>query len=81
MASEVSRRSQGVFEVGARAGLHLALIRLSRAEAAPHLPALVWDADTVTCLRACLMKREHFAWLDRIWEQLGAVVDEVVGGD
>jgi hypothetical protein len=33
----------------------------------------------VTCLRSVLMKPEHEAWLDRIWERLTASCDEVMG--
>jgi len=36
-------------------------------------------AGLVTCLRSVLMKPEHEAWLDRIWERLTASCDEVMG--
>jgi hypothetical protein len=32
----------------------------------------------VTCLRSVLMKPEHEAWMDRIWERLAAACAEVV---
>ncbi len=37
-------------------------------------------APTLTCLRSVLMKPEHEAWMDEIWERLGAACDEVVSG-
>jgi hypothetical protein len=33
----------------------------------------------VTCLRSVLMKPEHKAWLDQIWEKLIAGSAEVMG--
>ena len=34
------------------------------------------DRETVTCLRSVLMKPEHLAWVDRIWEILDAAAGE-----
>jgi tyrosine decarboxylase / aspartate 1-decarboxylase len=33
----------------------------------------------VTCLRSVLMKPEHEAWVDAIWERLTAACGEVLG--
>jgi len=68
-----SQRAQEVFVACATRDLHLALVQLP----------LSWfqlaDCDNdgvesrmVTCLRSVLMKPEHAAWLDRIWERLTA---------
>jgi len=35
-------------------------------------------SEMVTCLRSVLMKPEHEAWLDRIWERLTASCAEVM---
>lgn len=35
-----------------------------------------WDQDNVVCLRSCLMKAEHFDWVDRIWQILDEVAQE-----
>ncbi len=66
--TEASRRAQEVFDRAAKGGLHLALA---------HLPARFFpDADwadsggTVTCLRSVLMKPEHLAWVEEIWERV-----------
>ncbi len=65
-----SRRAQTIFDSCAAEHLHLALVQLPLSWFAP--------ADTgpnqvenrlVTCLRSVLMKPEHEAWLDRIWER------------
>ncbi|MCF7982053.1 MAG: hypothetical protein K9K86_08710, partial [Pseudomonadales bacterium] len=48
--------------------LHLALITLPTSLLQQYWPEVVFDQPTVTCLRSCLMKPEHLAWVDRIWE-------------
>lgn len=66
-------RNQALFAAAARQDLHLALTRLPRALLAHRLPAdFVWDAEELTCLRVCLMKPEHHAWLPEIWARLEA---------
>jgi glutamate/tyrosine decarboxylase-like PLP-dependent enzyme len=71
-----SERAQKIFVACAARDLHLALV---------HLPlswfqtAGVRDAGLITCLRSVLMKPEHAAWLDRIWERLSAGCAEIVG--
>ncbi len=75
-ASEVSARSQAVFEAAARADLHLAVATFPRA-LFPHWP-LQWDAEHVVCLRSCLMKPEHRDWMDAIWSRLGQATDAVL---
>ncbi len=66
-SSEVSRMSNQLFDAAAERGLHLALFtypaRLLR-EAWPHV---VFDTESVACLRSCLMKPEHLDWSDRLW--------------
>jgi tyrosine decarboxylase / aspartate 1-decarboxylase len=36
--------------------------------------------ELVTCLRSVLMKPEHEAWLDRIWEELCGASSKVENG-
>lgn len=72
-AGATSKRTQQIFEGAAARGLHLAVARLPRALLEPHWPDLVWDAETVACLRSCLMKPEHLDWIDRIQAVLGRV--------
>ena len=74
-ASELAQRT---FVACAARDLHLALVQLpvawfqSADEAAD-------GAGLVTCLRSVLMKPEHEAWLDRIWERWTAACAEVLG--
>lgn len=67
-ASEVSARSQAIFEAAATRDLHLAVANFPR-HMFPHW-RLDWDQEQVLCLRSCLMKPEHLAWLDELWERL-----------
>jgi tyrosine decarboxylase/aspartate 1-decarboxylase len=65
--------AQAIFDEAARNDLHLALATLPTRFFNPN----TWPAsssnnasDHVLCLRSVLMKAEHKAWLDRIWEKL-----------
>jgi len=73
-ASEQARRA---FDACARRGLHLALVQLpgSWFGARNHAQN---EAGALTCLRSVLMKPEHEAWMDEIWERLSAACGEVV---
>jgi glutamate/tyrosine decarboxylase-like PLP-dependent enzyme len=62
-ASALSRR---IFDACAVRGLHLALAELPIAFF--ETSGFGGAAGTVTCLRSVLMKPEHAAWVDRIWE-------------
>lgn len=76
---QASALAQRVFERCAQKDLHLALVQLPHAWFAESAGAES-DGGLVTCLRSVLMKPEHEAWLDRIWERLSAAVDEVLHG-
>jgi len=71
-ASEISTRSTRLFDDAAHANLHLALMELPAALLSLHWPHVEFDVDSVTCLRSCLMKPEHEAWMDEIWARLDA---------
>jgi glutamate/tyrosine decarboxylase-like PLP-dependent enzyme len=76
-ASELAQR---IFEACARRDLHLALVQLPLRWFQPEAGAeLDSGAGLVTCLRSVLMKPEHKAWLDQIWEKLIAGSAEVMG--
>jgi glutamate/tyrosine decarboxylase-like PLP-dependent enzyme len=72
--------ARAVFDACAARDLHLALVQLP----------LSWfmlagvnrkttEAGLVTCLRSVLMKPEHEAWLDRIWERFAAACGDTLG--
>jgi glutamate/tyrosine decarboxylase-like PLP-dependent enzyme len=71
-----SELAQKIFAACAERDLHLALVQLPQAWFEPEGSAA---NGLVTCLRSVLMKPEHEAWLDRIWERLIAACEEVLG--
>ena len=89
MAAETPERSselaQSVFVACTARDLHLALVELPRAWFQPAVgfgladnKARGVETGLVTCLRSVLMKPEHEAWLDRIWERLSAASTDVL---
>ena len=66
-ASEVSQKSQAIFEKAAELDLHLAVTQVSQGLAWPELE---WDQPRLACLRSCLMKPEHLEWLPEICGRL-----------
>jgi glutamate/tyrosine decarboxylase-like PLP-dependent enzyme len=77
-AEQASVLAQKVFDACATKDLHLALAQLPRQWFEPDMP-LTASGESVTCLRSVLMKPEHEAWLDEIWQRLTASCDEVMG--
>jgi glutamate/tyrosine decarboxylase-like PLP-dependent enzyme len=75
-AAEASASGQSIFSACSARNLYLALVQLPQfwfgpAESGePH----------VTCLRSVLMKPEHEAWIDRIWDELSAACSDVQTG-
>ena len=74
-ASSISKLSKELFEIAASYNLHLATFSYPCRLLEEAWNDIVLDQDHVTCLRSCLMKPEHFDWLDRIWE----ILNEVMG--
>jgi len=70
--SESSRQARVIFEGAARKHLHLALATVPARFFKPG-SGVERDTETVTCLRSVLMKPDHLAWLDRIWEIIQGV--------
>ena len=69
-----SDRAQQIFAACAKRNLHLALVQLPQRWFGP-AGAGDSGADKVTCLRSVLMKPEHEAWLDRIWQVFSGACD------
>jgi hypothetical protein len=78
--AQASGLAQRVFSACAARDLHLALVQLPAAWFEPATsPESAIAAGTITCLRSVLMKPEHEAWMDCIWERLTAGCAEVMG--
>ena len=78
---ESSARARALFDAAARRDLHLALVHLPRScfpENTWPTPTRVAQKTTVQCLRSVLMKSEHLAWIDAIWERLEAAGEEIL---
>src|ERR1035441_4751321 len=75
-----SQLAQDVFAACAARDLHLALVQLPLSWFVPTgAEANGAEAGLVTCLRSVLMKPEHQAWLDRIWERFTAACAGTLG--
>ena len=68
---EASEQARRVFDACARRGLHLALVEMPGSWFRQS-----WRGEHVTCLRSVLMKPEHEAWMDRIWEKFSEACGE-----
>lgn len=73
---ESSRLAQQVFDACASRDLHLALVQLPLSWFSP-VGGDGTGTTQVTCLRSVLMKPEHKAWLDQIWQRLSAACAEL----
>ncbi|MCI0615101.1 aspartate aminotransferase family protein, partial [bacterium] len=69
-ASESSARAREIFDAAAKNDLHLALATFPREMVESSTAVTEWDSETVTCLRACVMKPEHLEWLPEILKRL-----------
>jgi tyrosine decarboxylase / aspartate 1-decarboxylase len=75
-----SKLAQQVFAACAARDLHLALVELPLAWFRPaDREPNRFEAEKVTCLRSVLMKPEHEAWLDSIWDRLSAACQDISG--
>src|ERR1035437_5885951 len=75
-----SQLAQDVFAACSARDLHLALVQLPLSWFVPAgADASGAEAGLVTCLRSVLMKPEHQAWLDRIWERFTAACADTLG--
>jgi glutamate/tyrosine decarboxylase-like PLP-dependent enzyme len=73
-ASRISERTEQVFRAAAENHLHLATFKYPSALLRDTWDDVDLDRPEVLCLRSCLMKPEHFEWVDRIWEILGRAI-------
>lgn len=71
-----SKRSREIFARAAERNLHLALIALPTDLVRHYWPDLEGKEKTITCLRSCLMKPEHLAWVDEIF----SILESAAGG-
>lgn len=75
-AQKVSHLSRQLFETAAKESLHLAVATFPAALFRDAWP-IQWDAEQVACMRSCLMKADHLAWLDPIWHALNRAMSRL----
>lgn len=73
-ASQISKRSQEIFHAAAEDNLHLAIFKYPSSLLKNKWTDVIFDQPDVTCLRSCLMKPEHYDWVERIWNIFDNVV-------
>ena len=78
-STDISRLSQELFDTAATNDLHLALFSYPSKLLKDAWPDVTFEADTVACLRSCLMKPEHADWTDRIWKALRSTMQAISG--
>ncbi len=76
-ASESSRRAHAMFDQAAAHDLHLAVAEFPRRLCEASGAIEQWDQDSLSCLRACVMKPDHLDWIPRILERLDAAAVEL----
>jgi hypothetical protein len=77
--AKASELAQSIFSACAKRNLHLALVQLPQFWFASAEDSSA-DEGHVTCLRSVLMKPEHEAWLERIWNEMDVACAEVEKG-
>lgn len=74
-ASQISERSEQIFQAAAKENLHLATFKYPTSLLGEKWADVDLDLEYVTCLRSTLMKPEHLDWVERIWELLDKATD------
>jgi glutamate/tyrosine decarboxylase-like PLP-dependent enzyme len=72
-ASQISERSERFFHAAAEKDLHLATFKYPSSLLHEKWCNVDFDRPEVVCLRSCLMKPEHYDWIENIW----AILDDV----
>lgn len=75
--SEISEKSQIIFDKAAERNLHLALFQIPTSQLAKNWDGIEKDKELVTCLRSCFLKPEHEAWIGEIVAILESVAAEI----
>jgi glutamate/tyrosine decarboxylase-like PLP-dependent enzyme len=79
-ASDISFLSKEIFEAASKKNLHLAVANFPKTML-ERTWDIEWDQEHVACLRSCLMKAEHFDWVERIWQILDEAAQEKLGAN
>jgi tyrosine decarboxylase/aspartate 1-decarboxylase len=75
-AGEISERTALFFHEAAKQNVHLATFKYPSTSLQPLWEDVYFDNPEVLCLRSCLMKPEHEAWVEKMWQVLDQVGDQ-----
>jgi hypothetical protein len=78
-ASRSSALARRVFDEAAKQDLHLAIASFPRNMLDACAAVDRWDADSVACLRACVMKPEHRDWMPEVVRRFTIAANEALG--
>ena len=67
-ASQISKRTEDIFHAAAKENIHFATFKYPSSLLQTIWTDVAFDQQSVTCLRSCMMKPEHYDWAERIWE-------------
>jgi glutamate/tyrosine decarboxylase-like PLP-dependent enzyme len=74
-ASQISERTENIFHAAAEENLHLAMFKYPSSLLQANWTDVTFDQQNVTCFRSCLIKPEHYDWVDRIWNIFDNIAD------
>jgi glutamate/tyrosine decarboxylase-like PLP-dependent enzyme len=78
-AGQISERSETFFRAAAEKNLHLATFKYPSERLREAWREVDFDRPEVLCLRSCLMKPEHYDWIEKIWTLLDEAADIAMG--
>lgn len=74
-ASQISERTENIFQAAAEENLHFAIFKYPSSLLQANWTDVTFDQQSVTCFRSCLIKPEHYDWVDRIWNIFDNIAD------
>jgi tyrosine decarboxylase/aspartate 1-decarboxylase len=74
-AGQISERSETFFRAAAEKNVHLATFKYPSSLLHEKWRDVTFDRPEVVCLRSCLMKPEHYDWIENIWTLLDDVAN------
>lgn len=72
---EITTRNVALFNACETANLYLALYQIPSEQLPESFSGILQNSKSVTVLRSCLMKPEHWDWKERIWEIISREAD------
>ena len=74
-ASQISKRTEDIFHAAAKENLHVAIFKYPSVLLQANWTDVTFDQQSVTCLRSCMIKPEHYDWVEKIWNIFDNISD------